>query len=525
MVVVDVGGVRSSSSCQCLRKASSSALIRLSAGSTAVRGQASRAFTNFADQAVIAIENTRLLNELRQRTDDLSEALEQQTATADVLTVISSSTGELEPVFEAMLANAMRVCEATYGAMWLREDGKLRNVAFHGDFACGFLEHYGKPARRISLDSRWVPIARAVRSGRAVIIPGPEGRTRAIVEGHPLAGWRPLIFGGIRTLIAVPMLKEGEHVGGITIYRREVRPFSDKQVELVQNFAAQAVIAIENTRLLGELRQRTGDLSEALEQQTATSEVLQVISSSHGELKTVFEAVLANATRICAAKFGILWLREGEDAFRLGALHGVPRAFAEARSRDPVVRPGPRSGLGRIALTKQAVHIVDVTADQAYIERDPLRVALVEQAGARTFVQVPMLKEDKLIGTIAIYRQEVRPFTDKQIELVTKFAYQAVIAIENTRLLNELRESLQQQTATADVLKVISRSTFDLQTVLDTLVQSAARCVMLKRLSFSGATARFMVFRQPWFLFRIPWLDGTTADRYRTGHACRADGD
>jgi GAF domain-containing protein len=258
------------------------------------------------------------------------------------------------------------------------------------------------------------------------------------------------------------MLKEDELVGAIVIYRTEVLPFTDKQIDLVKNFAAQAVIAIENTRLLNELRQRTDDLTESLEQQTATSEILRVISSSPDELKPVFQTMLENAVRVCGAKFGVLYLSE-RNGFRMVAMQDVPPAFAELREREPVIVPPPGGGLlDQLTKTKRVVHITDYSAlpPQA-------RGRLGDLGGARTVVTVPMFKDNDLVGAIVIYRQEVRLFTDKQIELLQNFASQAVIAIENARLLNELRESLEQQTATSEVLSVISSSPADIQPVLD----------------------------------------------------------
>src|SRR6516164_6006988 len=396
-----------------------------------------------------------LHEDLDQRTRERDEALEQLAATSDVLQIISRSPGELEPVFTAMLDNAVRICEAKFGVLFLFEGDGWRAVALHRAAPPSFIEARQRQPVLPSIPG--TALGRVTATKQVTQIADVRAETAYRVSSAHIVGRET---GDIRTLLSVPMLKDGNLVGAFDLFRQEVRPFTDKQIDLVKNFAAQAVIAIETARLLNELRQRTTDLSESLDQQTATSEVLQVISSSGGELQPVFDTLLENATRLCAAKFGNLYLCEG-DAFRVTAMHNPPPAFAEARWREPLIRPFPGSTLDRAAESKRAVHIPDVTLEQAYVERHPLFVTLVELGGFRALLSVPMLKDGNLIGVINIYRQEVGPFSDKQIELVQNFAAQAVIAIENARLLNELRESLQQQTATADVLKVISRSTFD----------------------------------------------------------------
>jgi two-component system, NtrC family, sensor kinase len=405
------------------------------------------------------LENCR--RDLTEAREHLSEALEQQTATSEVLQVISRSPGELEPVFQAMLKNAVRTCDAKFGTLYLREADTFRMVATHNAPAAYVDARRREPFR----PHPSAPLGHAA-STRQVVQIADIRTTQAYAEG-----FRPIVeaveLGGFRTVLSVPMLKENELIGVINILRQEVRPFSDKQIELIKNFANQAVIAIENTRLLNELR-------ESLQQQTATSEVLRVISRSPGELEAVFQAMLANAVRICGAKLGDLYLREA-DGFRMAATHNAPPAYVEARTRGPLLRPPPDAPLSRVASTKQVVQITDIKTIPSYIEGHPFVRAAVDLAGYRTVLVVPMLKDDELIGAIGITRQEVQPFTEKQIALLQNFADQAVIAIENTRLLSELRESLQQQTATADVLKVISRSTFELQPVLDTLIENATR--------------------------------------------------
>ena len=397
---------------------------------------------NFAAQAVIAIENTRLLSELR-------ESLEQQTATADVLRVISSSPGELEPVFQAMLENAARICEAQFGTLYRFADGKFHLAA-----------QFGSPPELIEAQRQrgpFVPTKGTLLDRLVSTLDVTHTAAYATEPGQSLSAK----LGGARSAIALPMVKDGELIGIFAIFRQEVRPFTDKQIALLKNFAAQAIIAIENTRLLNELRQ-------SLERQTATADVLRVISSSPGELQPVFQTILENATRICGANFGGLSLREG-DAFRAVAMHGVSAAFAKSWRRDPLIPQTPGHNLERLVRTKDVVHVPDLSVDMVAAP------VPYELAGARALLNVPLLKDNEVVGSILIYRHEAGPFAEKQVELAKHFAAQAVIAMENARLLSELRQSLEQQTATADVLRVINSSPGELEPVFQAMLENATR--------------------------------------------------
>jgi two-component system, NtrC family, sensor kinase len=440
----------------------------------------------FADQAVIAIENARLFNELAARTEDLSESLRRQTATSEVLQIISSSPGNAAPVFQTILVRATRLCEADFGILYHYQDEKFATEAMVGvppKFAEWLLE---KPRYWDSSTA----LGRVAELKETVHIDDVQADP-LYRQGHPLRV-AFVDMTGARSFIAVPMLKDDALIGSICIFRQERKPFSDQQIEVVTNFAKQAVIAIENARLLNELRQRTDDLTDALTYQTGSSNILKVIASSPTDAGPVLRAIVDSACELCEADDAVLHLRDG-DQVSCVAHRGPITPGLEKRPLD-------RSFVtGRSILDKVVIHLHDVLSEEG--ADFPGARQISTRSGTRTLLSVPLLREGESIGVIVLRRKQVLPFSDKQMAILQTFADQAVIAIGNVHLFEEvqartrdLSEALQQQTATADVLKIISRSAFDLQTVFSTLIESAATLCRAERAAILRLTDnRFQV--------------------------------
>ena len=452
-------------------------------GAITVGREAGRAFPDeqmqllktFADQAVIAIENVRLFKELEARNRDLTRALDREIATSEILRVISSSPTDVQPVFDAIARNAVNLCGGIR-ALVLRFDGVMLHVAGHHNIDPDGVEQIGLafPHR----PGRDTPVGRALLDQSVVHVPD----VRAASEFAASTARRR----GVGSMLVAPLLREQEAVGVISLAREIVGPFSPEQIDMLQTFADQAVIAIENVRLFNELEASNRDLTEALEQQTATSEILRVISQSPTNIGPVFDTILASSTRLCEADYGILFLAES-DGFRAAAFRNVQEEFAVVLAAFRHF--GPKTGMGRLARDKRPIHIPDLVDDDAYREGEPTRLATINIGGVRTWLGVPLLKGDVLIGAIVIYRKEQRAFANAQISLVQMFAAQAVIAIENVRLFKELQqknealtqahaqvtEALDQQTATSEILRVISSSPTDEKPVFDAIARSSVQ--------------------------------------------------
>jgi signal transduction histidine kinase len=411
---------------------------------------------SFAAQAVIAIENTRLLNELR-------ESLQQQTATADVLKVISRSTFDLQMVLNTLVESAARLCEAESAHIFRHNDAIYEPVAFFG-YSRDYEEHMKR--RRIA-PGRGSLVGRIAQEGRMVHIPDvladPEYTQH---ESARLGHWR--------TMLGVPLLREGTLIGALTVTRSEVRPFNERQIELLTTFADQAVIAIENVRLFDEVQARTREVQESLEYQTAISDVLNVISRSPNELQPVIDAILQTAARLCEAEYALFW-RLQDGAYHLAGASNADAAFVKHCADHPIC-PGRGSVAGRTALEQKTVHCPDCLADPEYTLLD-----FQEVGGHRSMLGVPLLRDGVTIAVIVLLRNVVRPFTDKQIDLVTTFANQALIAIENVRLFEQVQARTAELTRSVEELRALTEvsqavnSTLDLNTVLETIVANAAQ--------------------------------------------------
>jgi len=416
----------------------------------------------FADQAVIAIQNVRLFEEVQARNRELRVSLEQQTATSELLKVIGRSTFDLQPVFDTLAESAVRLCEAER-AIVFRYDGEfLRAVAWHNP----------SPEMIAFVEANPIRLGRHSTAGRA----GLERKTIHIrdVQADPEYSYGAPQIDPVHTTLAVPMLRGDELLGATVIYRFEIRPFADSHIALMETFSDQAVIAIENARLFEEVQARTRELTDALQQQTATADVLKVISRSAFDLHTVLDTLTSSAALLCGADMASIARQKG-DAFYYSTNYNLPPDWQEFVANKRLT-PERGSVIGRTLLDRKVVHVADVLADPEYTFLDAAKTVWF-----RTVLGVPLMREGNPIGVLVMARGSVSPFSDKQVDLVQTFADQAVIAIENARLFDEvqartaeLTEALQQQTATAEVLKIISRSAFDLKTVLQTLVESAA---------------------------------------------------